>query len=285
MRVIVDDLLIDAPDKSLLALARHPNIDIRIYNPKTSVGIPLHKRLWNVLTDFRGVNQRMHDKTLVVDGKIAITGGRNMADEYFDYNHQYNFRDRDVLLLGETVKDMRASFERFWNSEVSVKVEDLYGGLGAMQKYVRVNDVETQQIYRELHEYAKSPDNFAPEVRAAIAATPDSFARVARSTRWSKVDFISDLPGKNENRFRLDGGGQTASALGKLVQGARARVVIQSPYLVVSDQAIELFRQSHRARRYCSHQYQFARLDRQPRSLQRVSQPARRVAQDGTADL
>jgi len=138
---------------------------------------------------------------------------------------------------------MQASFERFWNSDVSVKVEDLYGGLGAMQKYVRVNDVEIQQIYRELHEYAKSPENLAPEVRAAIAATPDSFKRVAQSTRWSKVDFISDLPGKNENQFRLDGGGQTASALGKLVQGARARVVIQSPYLVVSDQAIELFRQ------------------------------------------
>ena len=243
VRVIVDDLLIDAPDKSLLALARHPNIDIRIYNPKTSVGVPLHKRLLNLLTDFRGVNQRMHDKTLVVDDKIAITGGRNMADEYFDYNHEYNFRDRDVLLLGEAVKDMRASFERFWSSELSVKVEDLYGGLATLQKYVRVNDEETQQIYRELHDYAKSPENFAPEVRAAIVATPASFARVAQSMRWGKVEFISDRPGKNENQFRLDGGGQTASALGKLVQGARTRVVIQSPYLVLSDKAIELFRQ------------------------------------------
>jgi cardiolipin synthase C len=243
VRVIVDDLLIDAPDKSLLALARHPKIDIRIYNPQTSVGVPMHKRLLNVLTDFRGVNQRMHDKTLVVDGKIAITGGRNMAAEYFDYNHTYNFRDRDVLLLGETVKEMRASFERFWHSDITVKVEDLYGRLGAMQKYVRVNDDEIQQIYRALHEYAKLPENFAPEVRAAIAATPESFARVSQSMRWSKVEFISDQPGKNENHFRLDGGGQTASALGKLVQGARTRVVIQSPYLVVSDRAIELFRQ------------------------------------------
>lgn len=34
VRVIVDDLLIDAPDKSLLALDKHPNIEIRIYNPK-----------------------------------------------------------------------------------------------------------------------------------------------------------------------------------------------------------------------------------------------------------
>ncbi|HKO68300.1 MAG TPA: phospholipase D family protein [Burkholderiaceae bacterium] len=243
VRVIVDDLLIDAPDKSLIALARHPRIDIRIYNPQTSVGVPMHKRLLNLLTDFRGVNQRMHDKTLVVDGKIAITGGRNMAAEYFDYNHDYNFRDRDVLLLGESVKEMRASFERFWNSDISVKVENLYGRLGTMQKYVHVNDDEVKQVYQELHEYAKSPGNFAPEVRAAIGATPESFGRVAQSMRWSQVQFISDRPGKNENNFRLDGGGQTASALGKLVQSAQARIVIQSPYLVVSDQAKELFRQ------------------------------------------
>jgi putative cardiolipin synthase len=243
VRVIVDDLLIDAPDKSLLALARHPNIDIRIYNPKTSVGVPLPKRLLNVLTNFRGVNQRMHDKTLVVDGKVAITGGRNMAAEYFDYNHKYNFRDRDALLLGEAVKTMQASFESFWNSELSVKVEELYDGLGLMQKNVRVDDEEIKQIYRELHEYAKSPENFAPEVRAAIAATPAAFAGLAQRMAWGEVEFISDRPGKNENQIRLDGGGQTTSALGRLVQGARERIVIQSPYLVLSDKAMDLFRQ------------------------------------------
>ena len=59
VRVLVDDLLIDAPDESLLALAHHPNIDIRIYNPKSSVGTPVQKRMVNVATDFRGVNQRM----------------------------------------------------------------------------------------------------------------------------------------------------------------------------------------------------------------------------------
>ena len=243
VRVIVDDLLIDAPDKYLLTLSLHPNIDIRIYNPRISVGVPLQKRLLNVLTDFRGVNQRMHDKTLVVDGKIAITGGRNMAAEYFDYNHEYNFRDRDALLLGETVKAIQANFEGFWNSALSVRVEELYDGWGLMQKNVRVDDEEIKQIYRELHEYAKSPENFAPEVRAAIADIPASFAGLAKQMTWGKVEFISDRPGKNDNKVFLDGGGQTTSALARLVLSARERIVIQSPYLVLSDQAIEVFRQ------------------------------------------
>ena len=244
VRVIVDDLMIDAPDKSLLALARHPNIEIRIYNPQTSVGVPFHKRIWNLLTDFRGVNQRMHDKVLVVDGKVAITGGRNMAAEYFDYNHTYNFRDRDALLLGAAVKAVRASFETFWASKLSVPVEELYGGLGLMRNNVSVKDEEIKQVYRELQAYAKAPGNFAPEVRAAVASTPEAFARLASRMSWGNVEFVSDLPGKNDNRVRLGGGGQTASALAKLVQGARSRVVIQSPYLVLSDPAMALFREA-----------------------------------------
>jgi putative cardiolipin synthase len=179
----------------------------------------------------------------VVDGKIAITGGRNMAAEYFDYNHKYNFRDRDALLLGAAAKPMQASFESFWNSELSVRVEELYDGLGLMQRNVRVDDEEIKRIYRDLHEYAKSPENFAPEVRAAIDATPAAFAGLARRMAWGEVEFISDRPGKNGNRIRLDGGGQTSSALGRLVEGARERIVIQSPYLVLSDKAMDLFRQ------------------------------------------
>jgi putative cardiolipin synthase len=244
VRVIVDDLLIDAPDKSLLALDKHPNIDICIYNPKHQVGTPFYKRALNVVTDLRGVNQRMHDKTFIVDGKVAITGGRNMADEYFDYDQDYNFRDRDALLLGEAVKTMQANFEVFWANKLAVPVATLYDGWGLMQKHVKVDDVEVQQIYRELHEYARMPENFAPAVRAAINATPGSFDRLAREMAWGRVEFIHDVPGKNGNRWLLSGGGQTSAALARLVEGARDSIVIQSPYLVMSDKALALFRQA-----------------------------------------
>ncbi len=243
VRVIVDDLLIDAPDKTLLALSRHPGIEIRIYNPKNSVGVPLQKRLLNLVTNFRGVNQRMHDKTFMVDGKVAITGGRNMAAEYYDYNHDFNFRDRDVLLLGDVVKTMQTSFEKFWASDLSVKVQDLYDGYGLMQKNVQATEAETSRMTQELHAYARQPENFAPEIRAAIDAAPAGFALIATRIVWGKVDFISDMPGKNDGGSGLGGGGRTTAALAKLVEGARSRIVIQSPYLILSDQAKELFRQ------------------------------------------
>jgi putative cardiolipin synthase len=244
VRVIVDDLLIDAPDKSLLALAKNPNIDIRIYNPQHSVGTPFHKRLLNIAVNFRGVNQRMHDKTFIVDGKIAITGGRNMAAEYFDYNHEYNFRDRDALLLGNVVKSMEISFNKFWEHPLSAPVEELYDGLGLMQKNVSVKDREVQVIYADLHSYAKNPENFAPQVREAVANTPQAFSRIATQLVWTDIEFISDTPGKNNNRLFLGGGGLTTKKLAQMVENAQEQIVIQSPYLVMSSAAQQLFKQA-----------------------------------------
>lgn len=242
VRVIVDDLLMKAPDKTLLALAHHPHIDIRIYNPVHSVGVPWYRRLLNLVTDFRGANQRMHDKTFIVDGRFAITGGRNMADEYFDYDHAYNFRDRDALVIGAVVPQMRASFERFWGSGSSASVENLYSAASLMRKHVTVRDAEVQQIYRELAAYAADQRNFAPEVHAAIEAIPANFPALAASLSWGQVDFISDLPGKNLASEDHRGGLSTA-ALAALLQEAQREVLIQSPYLVLSDAALGLFRE------------------------------------------
>jgi putative cardiolipin synthase len=240
VRVIVDDLLVDAPDESLLALAMHPQIEIRIYNAVHSVGVPWYRRLANLATDLRGANQRMHDKTFIVDGQIAITGGRNMADEYFDFDQEYNFRDRDALVLGNAVPTMRASFERFWKSPLAAPVEKLYDGRGLYKKTARSTDPEIQQIYRELHTYAASKDNFEPEIHAAIDNMPARFEALARELTWGRVDFISDRPGKNATDG-FSGGGLTTDALARLLDGAKQDVVIQSPYLVLSDAALALF--------------------------------------------
>ncbi|MDH5546714.1 MAG: phospholipase D family protein [Gammaproteobacteria bacterium] len=241
VRVIVDDLLIDAPDQSLLALAKHPNIQIKIYNPKHSVGTPLHKRVFNMFTGFRSFNQRMHNKTFIVDGVAAITGGRNMADEYYDFDHQYNFRDRDVLLLGDAAGQMSASFEQYWQHPISVSVEQLYDGLGIMQKNVSVDNRQIETVYGDLHAYANDRENYAPEIRQAVEDIPSYFPKLIEELEWCKVDIISDLPGKNASTFTLGGGGQATQALAKLIQSAKHSIIIQSPYLVMTDEAILLF--------------------------------------------
>lgn len=238
VRVLVDDLLVDAEDKTLLCLAAHPNVEIRIYNPQNTVGTSTVKRLLNVVTNFRGVNQRMHDKTAIFDNAVGITGGRNMADEYFDYDQAYNFRDRDILLLGKAVGDMTASFEKFWASELSVPVEDL---LNKASQGLTVADIKHHQA--ALHAYAANAGNYEPEVRQALTEIPAGFPALMQELVWGTATFISDAPGKNANVFSLSGGGESTSFLVKQLASAQHSVLIQSPYLIFPDGGIELLTQ------------------------------------------
>jgi putative cardiolipin synthase len=236
VRVLVDDFLIEAPLRLLKTLAQRPNLEIRIYNPNTTVGVNSGERLWNAATDLKGFNQRMHDKTCIVDGKVAITGGRNMAAEYYDYHHAYNFRDRDVLLAGDVVQAMSASFERFWTSPLAVDVRELRD-----TGEEPITDAEADKVAADLHRYAQQPENFAPSVRAAIETSPKAFPRIAREAAWGRVDFLCDKPGKND-AGTLSGGGASSAALADLISNATTSVTIQSPYLILSDRALELFR-------------------------------------------
>lgn len=234
VRILVDDLLVDAGPHEILTMDSHPNIEIRIYNPGVNLGKNFLSKGRKLLTDFKGANQRMHNKTFTVDGKVAITGGRNIADEYFDYDHDYNFRDRDVLLLGRSVADVHSSFEQFWNSGLSVPVTKLVDEPG--------NNFSDTARFERLHQYACNPDNFWPQVREKIKALPDMFHAICQSGSlvWTdSVRFVSDTPGKND--VGMHGGGVTTDALVYLISAAQHTVDIQSPYLVVTDEGLKLF--------------------------------------------
>ncbi|HIE45470.1 MAG TPA: phospholipase D family protein, partial [Flavobacteriaceae bacterium] len=107
IRILVDDFMVNTRIEDVLTLNSHKNISIKIYNPGVNIGKNLIGKITKFATDFRGANQRMHNKTFIVDDKVVITGGRNIADEYFDYDHDYNFRDRDVLLIGKNSKTIK----------------------------------------------------------------------------------------------------------------------------------------------------------------------------------
>jgi putative cardiolipin synthase len=159
-----------------------------------------------------------------------------MADEYFDYDHEYNFRDRDVLLVGPAVEDMTDNFNEFWNSEFAVPVEDI---LADEVESITAEDVATRA--RELHAYADDPRNFAPQVRGAITSAPESFPYLLQAMSWEDVMFVSDIPGKNTGESGLGGGGETTTHLFNALSGAQESVLIQSPYLIMPEGGIELF--------------------------------------------
>lgn len=239
VRILVDDILVEADATELLALDSHENLDIRIYNPSTNVGKSFSDKVFNLATEFRNINQRMHNKTFIVDNRIVITGGRNIADEYFDYDHEYNFRDRDVLLLGGVTRDIHDSFEIFWNDPLSRPVKELVSAPGV--------DLLDAGRFNDLHQYACDPENYWPQVREKVKNIPIAFENIRRSGEllWlDSVTFVSDEPGKNDGTHGLGGGGNTLTALSDLINHAKHSIDIQSPYLITTEVGQTLFKEA-----------------------------------------
>jgi phosphatidylserine/phosphatidylglycerophosphate/cardiolipin synthase-like enzyme len=239
VRIIVDDIMVDADIQDILIFASHENITVKIYNPGVNLGKNIFNKIQKFATDFRGANQRMHNKTFIVDGKVVITGGRNIADEYFDYDHEYNFRDRDILLLGKVSKSVATSFDQFWNSGLSKNVTTLVDD--------EPENTAAENRFDRLHEYACNPENFWPQVRTRIADLPHTFKTITDSgdLLWlDEVQFISDDPGKNDGTEGLGGGGISTNALIDLVKNAKTSIDIQTPYLITTELSQNLFKEA-----------------------------------------
>lgn len=71
------------------------------------------------------INHRNHRKILVVDGKVAITGGINIGDEYIHRSVKFGFwRDTSILIEGEAVHDFSVLFAGDWFFATGERLED-----------------------------------------------------------------------------------------------------------------------------------------------------------------
>src|SRR5690606_5581208 len=121
VRVLVDQLSALREVETLAALAgAHANFEMRIYNPllgRARISYPQY--VLAAACCWRRLNQRMHNKLLLIDGLVGITGGRNYQDSYYDWDPEYNFRDRDLFVAGPVVEEMAASFELYWDARLT----------------------------------------------------------------------------------------------------------------------------------------------------------------------
>jgi cardiolipin synthase C len=125
VRILIDDLNMRHARHALAILDSHPNIEVRGFNPVTTKQQPLLERFATWLGDFGRYTKRMHNKTLIADNQLAITGGRNLGDEYFDVDKDFHFSDLDVLTAGPVTADISHSFDDYWNSDKAYPRESL----------------------------------------------------------------------------------------------------------------------------------------------------------------
>jgi len=236
VRVLLDQLFSIENVDLMAALAQaHVNFELRLYNPTFGKGATnKFEFVGGILCCFTQFNQRMHNKLLLVDGMVAITGGRNYQDRYFDFDPGFNYRDRDVLVGGPVAAAMLRSFEQFWQAQRSLPVAGLRDVRALLDEAARGREVLAELPLRQpaRSEALRRELNNPARLQAVLI---EPLHRVGR------VDFYSDGPEKQLGRIE-PGRRDSSASLRRAVQRAREEIVLQTPYLVLSREARATFR-------------------------------------------
>ena len=231
VRLLIDDLDAAGKDFDLASFAAHPNIEVRAFNPFASRGPLGLSQLLEFLGDPARLNRRMHNKLWIADNAIAIVGGRNLGDEYFDAHGEVNFSDLDMLAAGSVVRDISRSFDDYWNSEWAVPIEAFVATpLGAEQlaAFERVlearlesfRDTDYARILRETRLGLQLRSGQLPLIPADAIALYDPPAKISRS----------DADAAPRQIF--------ASRMRPIVDAVQREVILISPYFIPSDEGI-----------------------------------------------
>lgn len=125
VRVLLDDFHGAGKNAQVMRLAFVPGVEMRMFNPLTGPRSSTIIRAISTLADFQRAQQRMHNKLFIADNSVGITGGRNLGDAYFDALDSDNFIDLDVMATGHAVRQLSASFDRYWNDARAYPVNSL----------------------------------------------------------------------------------------------------------------------------------------------------------------
>ena len=239
VRLLLDDMDARAKNAGLAALAAHPNIDVRLFNPFASRSGVL-RLIGEGVADFGRINRRMHNKSWIADNRVALVGGRNIGNEYYGANDGVNFVDLDFAMVGPVVRDASASFDKYWNSELVYPIELLDAA--------SVNVAELDRLRARLTSHARDAENshFASELRAG-----DTVKRLVAGdlpVEWvSRYTFVTDDPMKVTMTEQNAQRSLVGAALLPWVKSAKTDITIISPYFVPGEVTTEVMVTAARA--------------------------------------
>ncbi|MFL6193946.1 MAG: phospholipase D-like domain-containing protein [Thermoanaerobaculia bacterium] len=168
------------------------------------------------------VSRRMHDKMVVVDGRVLLAGGRNIESPYFGFGRQIrtrNYLDCDLEVRGDAAAEARRYFLALWASR-------------------DVRPVAARATPAEVREAAALFERPKAWLDARIEEARNDPGRApATLVEAGPVRFLHDpVRGAEGRRVGLE--------LRDLLNAARESVVIESPYLVPSGAFQEALKQA-----------------------------------------
>ena len=226
VRFLLDDFSFKNRDSAVAALAAHPNVEVRIFNPYQHRSA----RVLEMGLNFGRLNKRMHNKIMVMDNAAVIVGGRNIADEYFGISDHYNNRDLDIVAVGPIVRDVSNTFDEFWNSPAAIPISALVKETYDLADFHRQMVTLRQEIAEGNYPYPLDSD--VQELKARLHTVSDNLV-------WAKGEVLHD---SFDSMKKRDLGVTVAGQLGREVESCRKELFIESAYFVVKDSGIEFIR-------------------------------------------
>jgi putative cardiolipin synthase len=248
VRILLDDFNSVGDDAQVLRLGFEPNIEIRLFNPLTGSRSSMIGRILGSLHDVPRIQKRMHNKVFIADNAWGITGGRNLGDRYFGSGETTNFVDLDVLAAGRVVRDMSASFDRFWNDELSYPLRTLLSpeDLERLRQMKLPDPAKAAPAETAVAKPPANPASVLPAVdpvEVAQAERPPLDLKTVR-LHWAPSTLLVDQPGKiGPGDDEVNAGDTVVNGLLYLMQQAQRDVLIVSPYFVPGPLMMSVYEQ------------------------------------------
>jgi putative cardiolipin synthase len=235
VRVLIDDGETIAGDEQLAALDSHPQIEVRIFNPFAYRGHFIFFRALEFTFSASRLDYRMHNKLMVVDNSIALIGGRNIGDEYFQIDPKTQFADDDVFAAGPIVKELSVTFDEYWNCAISIPVRALAKGM--------TSDAALAQYRKVLadHDAEKKADGIDYASRIATSEPLAGMISGRLPLVWAHAQLVYDSPDKK----RVDKDGMVGTLMhrpvAKAVAAVQSELLMVTPYLIPGVEGMQLF--------------------------------------------
>ncbi len=229
IRILLDDMDMDGRDSAILAIDKHPNIEIRIFNPfDRSIG-----RIPQFITGLGTVTRRMHNKSFTADNVATILGGRNIGNAYFDANPTLKFVDLDVLAIGDVVKEVSSSFDLYWNSDMA------YPATTLMDE--PITEEEAHAFRNKIYDFFDKQweSDYVEALRTSGLAKNIREGKVVYT--YAKAVIVVDPPDKI-NSSRDDNELHLVSQLEPYFENIKNELIIVSPYFIPGDEGVDFFK-------------------------------------------
>ena len=224
VRLLLDDLTLSGHESEFAALGMHPNIEVRTFNPFSNRTV--FGRVAEFVFRFGRLNHRMHNKTVLADGRFAIIGGRNIGDRYFGVYDDFVQNDLDIMAAGPIVADVAASFDLYWNSMHSYPLEVVAPRRSAKGNLAGVTELtETSYLRAEtrLQAFALEPKDWRDHFESLVASLAAGVGVYAED----RPSFDDGGPEEFYGHFK------------EFVARAHEKLLISSPYLIPDEQFAE----------------------------------------------